>query len=129
PELVRSKKIPAYQLPETAAIALARAWRYAQWRERPEPTLAKFDDLRRDEAASVVASALQRGEGWLTSQETATLLSCYRLPLVERAIADTPDAAADIAEKMNCSVALKVIATGVLHKTEAGGVRLNIRGA
>lgn len=129
PEIVRSKKIPAYQFPETAAIALARAWRYAQWRERPEPTLAKFDDLRRDEAASIVASALQRGEGWLTPQETATLLSCYRLPLVEQAIADTPDAAAEIAEKMNCAVALKVIAAGVLHKTEAGGVRLNLRGA
>ena len=129
PEIVRSKKIPAYQFPETAAIALARAWRYAQWRERPEPTLAKFEDLRRDEAASIVASALQRGEGWLTPQETATLLSCYRLPLVEQAIADTPDAAAEIAEKMNCAVALKVIATGVLHKTEAGGVRLNLRGA
>ena len=129
PEIVKSKNIPSYKFPETAAIALARAWRYAQWRERPEPTLAKFDDLRRDEAASVVASALHRGEGWLTPQEAATLLSCYRLPLVEQAIADTPDAAAEIAEKMNCAVALKVIATGVLHKTEAGGVRLNLRGA
>jgi acetyl coenzyme A synthetase (ADP forming)-like protein len=129
PEIVRLKNIPSYQFPETAAIALARAWRYAQWRERPEPTLAKFEDLRRDEAASVVASALQRGEGWLTPQETATLLSCYRLPLVEQAIADTPEAAAEVAEKMNCAMALKVIATGVLHKTEAGGVRLNLRGA
>ena len=129
PEIIRSKNIPSYQFPETAAIALARASRYAQWRQRPEPTLAKFSDLQRDDAASLIASALQRGDGWLRADETATLLSCYGLPLVEQAIAPTADAAAEIAERMNDKIALKVIAPGVLHKTEAGGVRLNLRGA
>ena len=129
PEIVRAQKIPSYKFPETAAIALARAARYAQWRERPEPTLRKFDDVRRDEAASIVASALQKGAGWLAAPEASALLSCYGLPLIEQAIGETPEAAAAIAEKMSCEVALKVIAPGVLHKTEAGGVRLNLRGA
>ena len=129
PEIVRAAKIPSYKFPETAAIALSRAARYAQWRERPEPTPAKFDDLRRDEAASIIASALQRGSGWLTAQETADLFSCYGLPLIEQAIGDTPEAAGRLAEKFGGEVALKVIAPGVLHKTEAGGVRLHLRGA
>jgi len=128
PEIVRAKKIPSYKFPETAAIALARAARYAQWRERPERTLPKFDDLRRDEAASIVASALQRESGWLTAEETAALLSCYGLPFIEQKIVETPDAAGELAEKMDCEIALKVIAPGVLHKTEAGGVRLHLRG-
>ncbi|HWP55182.1 MAG TPA: GNAT family N-acetyltransferase [Pyrinomonadaceae bacterium] len=128
PEVVRSKKIPSYKFPETAAIALARAARYAQWRERPERTLPEFDDLRRDEAAAIVASALQRGNGWLTAQETAALLSCYGLPFIEQKVVDTPEAAGELAEKMDCEIALKVIAPGVLHKTEAGGVRLHLRG-
>src|SRR6266545_2951907 len=64
PEIVKSKNIPSYKFPETAAIALARATRYARWRERPETTLAQFEDLHRDQAASIVASALGRGGGW-----------------------------------------------------------------
>lgn len=128
PEIVRAKKIPAYQFPETAAIALARAARYARWRERPERTLPQFEDLRRDEAASIVASALQRADGWLTAGETAALLSCYGLPFIEQQIVATPEAAGELADQMNCEIALKVIAPGVLHKTEAGGVRLHLRG-
>lgn len=128
PEIVRFRKIPSYKFPETAAIALARAARYTKWRERPAPTLASFDNLQSDEAASIVASALQRGEGWLTVAETAALLSCYGLPLIEQAIAPTAEVAVEIAQQMKGPVALKVIAPGVLHKTEAGGVRLNLRG-
>jgi acetate---CoA ligase (ADP-forming) len=129
PEILRSAQVASYRFPETAAIALARAARYQRWRERPEPTLPKFTDLRRDEAASIVASALQRGNGWLTAEETDALLSCYGLPLIEQKIVATPEAAAETAEKMGGEVALKVIAPGVLHKTEAGGVRLHLRGA
>ena len=129
PDIVRAKRIPSYRFPETAAIALARAARYRQWRERPEPTLVRFDDLRRDEAAAIVASALQRGDGWLAADETCRLLSCYGLPLIEQKVVATPAEAADFAEALNDEIALKVIAPGVLHKTEAGGVRLNLRGA
>lgn len=131
PEALRSGdvRIPSYAFPETAAIALARAARYRQWRERPETLAARFADIRRDEAAAVVATALTRGEGWLTNEETATLFSCYGLPLIEQTIVKTPEAAGAIAEQMGGEVALKLIAPGVIHKTEAGGVRLNLSGS
>jgi acetyl coenzyme A synthetase (ADP forming)-like protein len=128
PEILRAARVPSYRFPETAAIALARAARYRQWRERPETFPRRFDDVNRDEAAAVVAAALGRGGGWLTAEETAKLFSCYRLPLIEQQIVATPEAAAEVAEQMNCEIALKVIAPGVIHKTEAGGVRLGLRG-
>ena len=121
--------IPSYAFPETAAIALARAARYREWRERPETAPPRFEDIRRDEAAAVVATALFRGDGWLDVQETATLLSCYGLPLVEQRVAKTPEGAGAAAEEMSGEVALKVIAPGVIHKTEAGAVRLHLHGA
>jgi acyl-CoA synthetase (NDP forming) len=131
PEELRSGavRIPSYSFPETAAIALARAARYRQWRERPETAAPRFEDVRRDEAASIVATALSRGDGWLTAEETAALFSCYGLPLIEQQIVKTPEEAGTVAEQMDCEVALKVIAPGVLHKTEVGGVRLGLRGA
>jgi acetyl coenzyme A synthetase (ADP forming)-like protein len=122
-------RIPSYSYPETAAIALARAARYRQWREEPETIAPRFNDVRRDEAAAIVATALSRGDGWLTTEETAELFSCYGLPLIEQRIVKTPEEAGSVAEQMDCEVALKIVAPGVIHKTEAGGVRLNLRGA
>jgi len=121
--------IPSYAFPETAAIALARAARYREWRDRPETAAPRFEDIRRDEAAAVVATALCRGDGWLTAEEIAVLMSCYALPLVEQRVVATAEKAGVAAEEIGGIVALKGIAPGVLHKTEAGAVRLHLKGA
>jgi len=121
--------IPCYAFPETAAIALARAVRYREWRERPETAAPHFEDVRRDEAVAVIATALSRGDGWLDAGETAALLSCYGLTLIEQRIAATIEDAGAAAEEIGASVALKAIAPGVIHKTETGAVRLHLRGA
>jgi acetate---CoA ligase (ADP-forming) len=130
PEELRSADIsvPSYAFPEAAAIALARVARYGEWRERPAASVPRFEDLRKDEAAAIVATALERGDCWLTAEETADLFSCYGLPLVEQKIAATADEAAEIADRMGGEIALKAIAPGILHKTEAGAVRLNLAG-
>ena len=122
-------RIPSYHFPETAAIAMARAARYSEWRQRSDLTPPAFGEIRRDQAAAIVAAALGRGDGWLTPAETAELFSCYRLPLVEQNFVTTPEEAAAAARAMKCPVALKVVAPGVIHKTEAGGVRLNLADA
>jgi acetyl coenzyme A synthetase (ADP forming)-like protein len=129
PEILREVNIPSYRFPETAAIALSRAARYGRWRARHESTPAIFKDIRRDDAASLIAAALERGSGWLTAGETAALLSYYGLPLIEQRIVDTPEAAGRVAESFDSRVALKAVAPGLLHKTDAGAVRLNLEPA
>jgi acyl-CoA synthetase (NDP forming) len=131
PEELRASgvHIPTYAFPETAAIALARAARYHEWRERPVSLPPRFGDIKRDEAAAIVATALTRGDGWLTMEEIAALFSCYGLPLIEQRIVTTAEEAGIAAEDLQGEVALKVIAPGVIHKTEAGGVRLHLSGA
>ena len=130
PEELRSPdfRIPSYAFPETAAIALARAARYREWRERPETRAPAFTDLRRDEAAAVVAAALCRGDGWLTAEEIAVLMSCYGLPLAEQRVVSTAEEAGLAAAEVGGKIALKGIAPGVIHKTEAGAVRLELEG-
>ena len=119
-------RIPSYSFPETAAIALARATRYQQWRERRETYPGRFEDIRADEAAAIVAAALVRGEGWLTPDEVARLLSCYGLPLIKQRIVKNAEEAGVAAEQLGGEVALKAIAPDLLHKTEAGAVRLHV---
>jgi acyl-CoA synthetase (NDP forming) len=121
--------IPSYSFPETAAIALARATRYRQWRERRETYPARFENIRTDEAAAIVAAALETGGGWLTPDEVARLCSCYGLRLIEQQIVATAEEAGIAAEQVGGEIALKAIAPDVLHKTEAGAVRLRLDGA
>jgi acetyl coenzyme A synthetase (ADP forming)-like protein len=128
PDVLRAREvgIPSYPFPENAAIALARAARYGEWRQRPEGGRPEFSDIRRDEAAALVARVLARGEGWLSPDEVNTLLACYGVPMVEtRIVADT-EQVERAARDLNALVVLKAIAPGLVHKTEAGAVRLGL---
>jgi acetyl coenzyme A synthetase (ADP forming)-like protein len=122
-------KIPSYAFPEGAAIALAHAVRYAEWRVQPPVDPPALEGMRRDEAAAIVARVLGRGDGWLEPDEAAALLDCYGLPVVDQRIAATPAEAGVAAAALGGAVALKAIAPGLVHKTEAGAVRLHLQGA
>lgn len=131
PEELRSGDVgvPSYAFPEDAARALARVVDYGVWRSQPDGTVPDFEGIRRDEAASVIADALSDEGRWLGPEEVASLFSCYGLPLAEWRLVETPEAVGAAADELTGPVALKAIATGLVHKTEAGGVRLGLVGA
>jgi acyl-CoA synthetase (NDP forming) len=120
--------VPTYAYPEDAARALAKAVDYGRWLERDAGATPEFGGLRRDEAAATLATALRRGPGWLEPDDIATLLSCYGLSTPESALADTPDAAGQVAERLGGPVAIKAVGPTLVHKTEAGGVALGLVG-
>jgi len=119
-------RVASFSFPESAAIALARTARYGEWRARPEDPPVQFDDLRFEEAAAVVAEALERGEEWLSPRDVATVLGSYGLPMIEQRWCTTPEEVAEAALAMGGTVALKAGATGIVHKTEAGAVALGV---
>jgi acyl-CoA synthetase (NDP forming)/GNAT superfamily N-acetyltransferase len=127
------RSVPAYAYPEAAARALARAARYGTWRSRPPGTVPEFTDVRAELARSIVTSFLARmpGGGWLSAEEADGVLRCYGLPMVEfRRVADADvDAAVAAAAGLGGNVALKADVPGLLHKTAAGAVELDLHGA
>jgi acyl-CoA synthetase (NDP forming) len=94
PELLRRSelRIPSYAFPESAARALAHAVRYGQWRSRPA-------EAQRDEGLALVATAVERGAGWLLPAEVEGLLRDYGIPLVAQRFAPTPEEAGVAAER------------------------------
>jgi acyl-CoA synthetase (NDP forming) len=124
-----TRRIPSYRFPEEAARALARAVEYGAWRATPEGRVPELDGLRRDEAAGLLAAAMADGPRWLAPDEVAQLLDCYGLPLAPWRLAETPEQAAAAAGELGGPVALKAVAPGLVHKTEAGAVRLALAGA
>jgi acetyl coenzyme A synthetase (ADP forming)-like protein len=122
-------RIPSFAYPEQAAIAMAHAARYGRWRQRPVGAIPRFADLRRDEAAGVLAGALGRGDGeWLTADEVERLLACYGLRTARSERAATPEEAGEAAARIGSAVAIKAFGPDIVHKTEVGAVALGLEG-
>ena len=130
PELGSGRiKVPGYEFPENAARAVARAASYGRWRTRPEHTVAALSGTRSDEAAAIISQELAQGSQWLPPGAVTELLDCYGLPLIPtRVVSDSAEAVAAAAE-LGGPVALKAVASGLVHKSDAGGVRLGREGA
>jgi acyl-CoA synthetase (NDP forming) len=120
---------PLYGFPENAARALAQAWRHSSWRDRPVGQIRAFEEVRPDEAAAVIAAALAASEQWLAPERAAALLQSYGIPLVESRRVASATAAGCAAAELGGAVTVKAIAPTLLHKTEAGAVRLALVGA
>jgi acetate---CoA ligase (ADP-forming) len=133
PEELRGggRAVPSYGFPEDAARALARSTAYGAWRAAPEGRVPALADVRRDEAAAILATAMAAGPlpRWLEPDEVAMLLGCYGLPLAEWRLVETAERAGAAAAELGGAVALKGVAPGLLHKTEVGAVRLSLTGA
>jgi len=122
-------RIPSYPFPEAAARALARAAQYGKWLDTLEGNAPDFPDVRREEAAAIVAHTLREGVRWLTPEEVESLLGCYGIPLIKTVRVATPKEAGRVAGELGGQVALKAVAPGLIHKTEAGAVRLALAGS
>ncbi|TMD54789.1 MAG: acetate--CoA ligase family protein, partial [Chloroflexi bacterium] len=119
-------RIPSYGFPEEAARALSHAARYATCRRAPEGRVPDLPGVDADAAKGVIATALAAGTGWLEPAAGLQLLACYGISPIESRIVATPLEAARAAVHLEGPVALKAIAPGLLHKTEAGAVRLGL---
>jgi acyl-CoA synthetase (NDP forming) len=122
-------KAPSYTYPETAARALSRAVKYAEWRAAPRRTVPAFPDVDTEAAREIVHTFLakQPAGGWLPEYDVIDLLSRYHIPRVFTRITRTEDDAVAAATQAGYPVALKAVVPGLTHKTEAGGVLLDLR--
>jgi acyl-CoA synthetase (NDP forming)/GNAT superfamily N-acetyltransferase len=122
--------VPAYAHPASAARALAHAGRYGAWRARRPGRVPEFGDLRGDDARTLIHAFLERSpeEGWLGPAETAHLLACYGITQVtSRPVADE-QAAVHVAAQLAGPVVLKADVAGLVHKSDAGAVQLDLHG-
>jgi acetyl coenzyme A synthetase (ADP forming)-like protein len=125
-----AEKIPAYRFPEVPAMVLGKAAEYAEWRRTPPGIIPDFEDIDIKTAREICVNALKTsGSGWLSAQECRDVLKAMRLPLPDGDVAKSAEEAAAIAEKVQFPVAVKLASRELVHKTEIGGVRLNLRTA
>ena len=121
--------VPCYADPDNAARALGHAVRYRAWRGRQRGKVPELDGLRAADARTLVTGFLAGSPagGWLPQASAAELVSCYGVPLVATMAAATEEEAAAAAAQLGGRVVLKAEAEGLVHRTGAGGVRVDLR--
>jgi acetyltransferase len=114
-----------YLFPESAVQALAALDRYRQWREEPIGEVRSFD-VKRAAAVELLNEVRRQGRFDLTPLEAQRLLECYGIGVARSALAKDGKELEEVAQRAHYPVALKAVASGLIHKTEVGGVRLDI---
>lgn len=129
---LNSAGIPTFSYPDTAARAFTYMWRYTcnlrGLYETPALTEpSAMDSAARHQIEQIIQNARSRGRVLLTELESKQLLSLYGIPTVETCAAAGEDEAAILASKIGFPVVLKVSSETITHKTDVGGVKLNLQ--
>jgi acetyltransferase len=127
--ILNASGIPTFQYPDTAVRAFCYMWRYSDnLRALYEtPALAAEDKHDHARAEAIISAAWKTNRTLLTELESKQILDSYGIPTVETHVATTEEDAITIAAKLGGTVVLKLYSETVTHKTEVGGVKLDLR--
>lgn len=123
-----SLRLPAYSSPERAVAALHAMYEYRLWRDRPEYVVTRFPVNRR-RVERIITRHLRERRTRVGEVDAKEILRAYDLSVPEGAMAGSAQEAVEIAERIGFPVVMKVVSVDVLHKSDVGGVKLNIAGA
>ena len=128
--------IPTFDYPDTAARAFNNMWRYNYnlrgIYETPElaaDNATNGESIDRDRAAEIIGGVREAGREILTEFEAKELLDAYGIPTVQTKVARSVDEAVSLAEGFGYPVVLKLNSETITHKTDVGGVQLDLEDA
>ena len=132
--ILNAAGIPTFAYPDTAARAFDYMWSYSSHLralyETPALTSSGTDSgARLRKAKKLIDRTLATGRTLLTEVESKELLSLYGIPSVPTRVARTADEAVAYADKFGYPIVLKVYSTTITHKTDVGGVQLDLPNA
>ncbi len=132
--ILNAAGIPTFAYPDTAARAFDYMWSYSSrlraLYETPAITAsATKSGVRLRKAKKLIERTLSAGRTLLTEVESKELLSLYGIPSVPTRVARTADEAVAHAAEFGYPVVLKVYSKAITHKTDVGGVKLDLPNA
>lgn len=127
-EQSHGRNLPVYSSPERGVAALHAMYEYQLWRHRPEHVVTRFPVNRR-RVERIIMRHVRTNCVRIDEVETKDILRAYDLNVPDGAMASSPQEAVEIAERVGFPVAMKVVSAAILHKSDVGGVKLNIASA
>ena len=131
--ILREAGIPTFSYPDEAVSIFNATWRFASHLRQiyETPTLPSDDErpVDRARAAALISAVQADGRTLLTEDESKELLAAYGIPITETVVAPTPAEAVAAADRIGYPVVVKLYSHTISHKTDVGGVQLNLRDA
>lgn len=132
-EIFNNAHVPNFGTLENAVDAFSYLARYNRNQrlllQTPAPLTRGQKEPDREGARLIIEAVLRESRNTLTEPESMAVLNAFGIHTVQNAVAHSPNEALVIAETIGFPVAMKVLSTGISHKSDAGGVRLNINSA
>jgi len=129
----RNGRIPSFRTPEVAVDAFHFLANYQTNQklllQTPATSSRRYEEADTQAARLIIESALAEQREVLTEPEAIAVLRAFRIPTVNAGVARSPNEALVLASSIGFPVALKIHSPDISHKTDAGGVRLNINSA
>jgi acetyltransferase len=120
--------IPNYPAPDRAVAALKAMCDYAEWKERPTRIVTRFPVNRR-RVDRVIQWHIRSGIAQVGEVEGKEILKAYDFKILDGTLASTADEAVDTANRIGYPVVLKISSPDIIHKSDFGGVRVNLANA
>ncbi len=127
--------VPFFEFPEPAVRALGKVVTYALWRAAPRsPTTETTGSTARTTAKTLLAATSHDGDGasevrWLPPSVATALLTAYGIPVARVVDATTALEAVSAADDLGYPVVLKATGAAIVHKSDVGGVVLDLADA
>ncbi|MFQ5886550.1 MAG: acetate--CoA ligase alpha subunit, partial [Anaerolineae bacterium] len=126
-EVLRRYGIPNYRFPERAVGAVSAMDQRRRFLDHPLREIERFE-VHSPWVQEVFQRVRSEGRLAVGDSEARRVMEAYGIPLPQSVLARNPEEAVEAAESIGYPVAMKVASPDILHKTDIGGVRLNIRG-
>jgi acetyl coenzyme A synthetase (ADP forming)-like protein len=124
-DLLRKADVTNTEFPEPAVCALSAFSHFAAWSGRKTEEPLAYGDVDKAKVAQIFATAKAAGQTSFPEAQAVEIMKAYGLPVLESAIARSPEEATQIAERFGGKLAMKIVSPDILHKSDVGGVVLD----
>jgi acetate---CoA ligase (ADP-forming) len=125
--LLHENKIPMYTYPESMGVVLKAMLQYSEWLKKPAYKSFKLENINQEVAIKTIRKSQNKSA--LGEAETRPLLAAYGIPVIQGSMASSPVDAANLAQNIGFPVVMKIVSPQILHKSDIGGIRLNLSSA
>ena len=125
-DILLRNRIPHYILPESMCRSFSRVYRFYRDLDINSHMPHRFAGIDTDRARSILDEAIRNNHLYLPETEADSILEIYGLPVVPCKIAFSPNEAVSVAREIGFPVVLKVISDEIIHRSDVGGVALNL---
>ncbi|NMB56814.1 CoA-binding protein [Candidatus Beckwithbacteria bacterium] len=124
--LLQQNNVATTEFPEAAAKSLATLGKFVNQSQISNNEYFYFDDINKEKVRQIFDTARQNGQNSFPESQALEIFQAYNFPLLKSKQAHNADEVQNIADEFNCNMAMKIVSPDILHKSDVGGVILNI---